>query len=45
MSKRRLFALALDRLGDAEPINEILEVTLREDRSVAVERYDLPSTK
>jgi predicted nuclease of predicted toxin-antitoxin system len=43
--QRRLFALALDRLGDAEPINEILEVTLREDRSVAVERYDLPSAK
>jgi predicted nuclease of predicted toxin-antitoxin system len=43
--QRRLFALALDRLGDAEPINEILEVTLNEDRSVGVERYDLPSAK
>jgi predicted nuclease of predicted toxin-antitoxin system len=43
--QRRLFALALDRLGDAEPINEILQVTLKEDRSVVVERHDLPSSK
>jgi predicted nuclease of predicted toxin-antitoxin system len=38
----RLFALALDRLGDREPINEMLEITLMEDRSVRIERYDLP---
>jgi predicted nuclease of predicted toxin-antitoxin system len=43
--QRTLFTLALDLLGDAEPINEILEVTLRDDRSVVVERYDLPSKK
>jgi predicted nuclease of predicted toxin-antitoxin system len=43
--QRRLFALALDRLGDAEPINEILLVTLKEDRSVVVERRDLPRAK
>jgi predicted nuclease of predicted toxin-antitoxin system len=43
--QRRLFALALDRLGDVEPINELLEITLLEDRSVRVERYDLPSAK
>jgi predicted nuclease of predicted toxin-antitoxin system len=40
--QRRLFALALDRLGDIEPINELLDITLLEDRSVRVERYDLP---
>ena len=43
--QRRLFALALDRLGNSEPINELLEVTLMEDRSVRVERNDLPSRK
>jgi hypothetical protein len=36
---------ALDRLGDVEPIDELLEITLLEDRSVRVERYDLPSAK
>ena len=41
--QKRLFALALDRLGDVEPINELLEVTLLENRSVRIERYDLPS--
>ena len=37
--QKRLFALALERLGDLEPINEILEVTLRADLTVLVERY------
>jgi len=41
----RLFALALDRLGDIEPINELLDITLQSDRTVRVERYDLPATK
>jgi hypothetical protein len=40
--QKRLFALALDRLGDSEPINEMLEITLMGDRSVRIERYDLP---
>ena len=40
--QQRLFALALDRLGDSEPVNEVLEITLLEDRSVKIERYDLP---
>jgi predicted nuclease of predicted toxin-antitoxin system len=40
--QRRLFALALDRLGDSEPINEMLEIRLMGDRSVRIERYDLP---
>lgn len=40
--QRRLFVVALDRLGDSEPINELLEITLAEDRSVRIERFDLP---
>ena len=43
--QKRLFALALDRLGDSEPMNELLEITLMEDRSVRIERYDLPHAK
>ena len=30
--QKRLFALALDRLGDNEPINELLEITLTANR-------------
>jgi predicted nuclease of predicted toxin-antitoxin system len=37
--QKRLFVLALEHLGESEPINEILEVTLREDLTVLVERY------
>jgi hypothetical protein len=43
--QKRLFALALDRLGDLEPINELLEITLTEHQSVQIERYDLPAAK
>jgi predicted nuclease of predicted toxin-antitoxin system len=43
--QRRLFALALDHLGDTEPINEVLQIRLQEDQSVRIERYDLPSGK
>jgi predicted nuclease of predicted toxin-antitoxin system len=43
--QRRLLALALDRLGETEPINEIIEITLNDDRTIVVERYDLPSPK
>ena len=42
--QRRLFTLALDHLGEAEPINEVLLVTLLEDKSVRIDRYDLPSS-
>jgi hypothetical protein len=42
---KRLFALALDRLGDDEPINELLEITLDEHRVVHVERYGFPAGK
>ena len=41
--QRRLFAVALDQLGNVEPVNELLEVTLLEDRTVLIERYDLPT--
>jgi predicted nuclease of predicted toxin-antitoxin system len=44
-AQKRLFALALERLGDSEPINELLEITRMEDRSVRVDRYDLPAAK
>ena len=40
--QRQLFALALDRLGDSEPINEVLHVTLLKDQSVRIDRYELP---
>jgi hypothetical protein len=43
--QKRLFALALDRLGDSEPMNELLEITLMDNRSVRIERYDLPHAK
>jgi hypothetical protein len=36
--QKLLFTLALDRLGDTEPINELLEITLMEDNSVSLER-------
>jgi predicted nuclease of predicted toxin-antitoxin system len=42
---KRLFALALDRLSDHEPINELLEITLDERSVVHVERYDFPAGK
>jgi len=43
--QKRLFALALDRLGDREPVNELLEITLDEHKVVHVERYDSPRAK
>ena len=43
--QKRLFALALDRLGDREPVNELLEITLDEHKTVHVERYDFPAAK
>lgn len=43
--QKRLFAFALDRLGDREPINELLDVTLDENNVVYVKRYDFPPVK
>ena len=43
--QRRLFTFALDEPGETEPINEAIQVTLPADRSVRIDRYDLPSAK
>jgi predicted nuclease of predicted toxin-antitoxin system len=43
--QKRLFALALDRLRDHEPINELLEITLDEHKAIHVERYGFPAAK
>jgi hypothetical protein len=43
MCRSGLFALALDRLGGREPVNELLQITLDEHRIVHVERYDFPA--
>jgi hypothetical protein len=43
--QKRLFALALDRLGDDEPVNQVLEITLDEHKAVHVERFDFPAAK
>jgi predicted nuclease of predicted toxin-antitoxin system len=43
--QKRLFVIALDRLGDSEPINEVLEITLMADRSVRIDRFDFPAMK
>jgi hypothetical protein len=37
--QKRLFALALDRLGDRKPINELLEITLDEHKVVHLDHY------
>lgn len=40
--QRSLFVLALERLGDAEPVNEVLDITLEADGVVRIERYTWP---
>ena len=40
--QKSLFLLALDKLGTAEPINEVLDIILDADGVVYVERYALP---
>jgi predicted nuclease of predicted toxin-antitoxin system len=37
--QKRLFGLALGRLADDEPVNELLDITLEADGTVRVERY------
>jgi len=41
--QKRLFAFVLDRLGDREPVNELLQITLDEYKVVHFERYDFPA--
>ena len=36
--------VALDRLGDTEPINKAFQIKLLKDRSVRIYRYDFPPT-
>lgn len=42
-SQRRLFGHALAQLAGRDPMNEILDVTLRSDRVVQTKRYVWPS--
>ena len=37
-AQKRLFGLALDHLGQDEPINEVLEITMTHDMRVQVRR-------
>jgi len=40
--QKSLFQLALDRLGETEPVNEVIEITLTADGKVLFETYVLP---
>jgi predicted nuclease of predicted toxin-antitoxin system len=42
-AQKLLFALALDRLGNVEPVNEVLDITLEADGVIRAERYSLPN--
>jgi hypothetical protein len=39
-----LFELALDEISDGDLVNNVLEITLREDSLIRVSRYALPPT-
>src|SRR5258708_30851267 len=41
--QKRLFAFVLDRLGDREPVHELLQITLGEYNVVHFDRYDFPA--
>jgi hypothetical protein len=40
--QKRLFLLALAELEEAEPYNEVLEITASAKGEITVDRYDLP---
>lgn len=42
--QKRLFKHALNQLDYEEPVNEVMEITLTEDRIVRVDRYALPDS-
>ena len=42
-AQKRLFGLALDHLGQDEPINEVLEITMIRDMRVRVRRSASPT--
>ena len=39
----RLFEIALNELGENEPVNKIIEITLDSDAEVTTNRYDWPT--
>lgn len=39
--QRRLFGFALDQLGQEEPVNEVLEITMTADHMVRTDRFAL----
>lgn len=41
-AQRQLFAVALDSLGDEEPVNAVLNISLHVDHRVTIDRYDPP---
>jgi hypothetical protein len=41
--QKRLFLFALTELGGEEAWNQVLEITVDAERTVAIERFDLPS--
>jgi predicted nuclease of predicted toxin-antitoxin system len=45
MLQKQLFALALEELVEAEPINEVLEITVGPDGGVSIDRYWLPEPR
>jgi predicted nuclease of predicted toxin-antitoxin system len=40
--QKQLFVLAMNELAGHEPYNAILEITVRRDGRILIERYDLP---
>ena len=42
--QKRLFEHTLNQLDDEEPVNEVLEITLTDDRIVRFDRYILPDS-
>lgn len=43
--QKSLFGLALDRLGNVEPVNEVLDITLEADGVVRIERFAWPQAR
>lgn len=41
--QRRLFLLALSELGGEEAWNQVLEISVNAERTVTIERFDLPA--
>ena len=39
----RLFEIALNELGENEPINKVIEITLDSDAEITTKRYDWPT--